>query len=160
MTSADKGPWFPKNLEYVMSYSGHPPRAGSDRPAARGPTAELLHHRRTFEGPNCKGTLLPVGADWLTIRTDGIGILDVRATFKTDDDALIYTQYSGVLETGKDGYQKALDGKLPDIIPLRVCSRMHTVHPKYQWLNRHQFMHFGEASPSTLTVKYDVYAMK
>jgi hypothetical protein len=41
----------------------------------------------SFEGPNCKGTLLPVGADWLTIRTDGIGILDVRATFKTDDGA-------------------------------------------------------------------------
>ncbi len=160
MASADKGPWFSKNLEYVLSYS-----ATLREPEVIGPLPEGLRLNfyitgGAFEGPNCKGTLLPVGADWLTIRTDGIGILDVRATFKTDDGALIYTQYSGVLEAGKDGYQKALDGKLPDVIPLRVCSRMHTVHPKYQWLNRHQFMHFGEANLPTLTVRYDVYAMK
>jgi hypothetical protein len=93
------------------------------------------------------------------MRTDGIGILDVRATFKTDDDALIYTTYSGVLDAGGDGYKKALEGKLPDLLPLRVCSRMHTAHEKYRWLNRHQFVHFGEVNVATLTVRYDVFAM-
>lgn len=160
MASTEQGPWFAKNLEYVLSYS-----ATLREPEVIGPLAEGLRLNfyitgGSFEGPSCKGTVLSVGADWLTICTDGVGILDVRATFKTDDDALIYTAYTGVLDAGADGYQKALEGKLPEVIPLRVCSRMHTVHPKYLWLNRHQFFHFGEANLLTLTVRYDVYAMK
>jgi hypothetical protein len=79
MASADKGPWFSKNLEYVLSYS-----ATLREPEVIGPLPEGLRLNfyitgGTFEGPNCKGTLLPVGADWLTIRTDGIGILDALA---------------------------------------------------------------------------------
>jgi hypothetical protein len=35
-----------------------------------------------------------------------------------------------------DGYAKALEGKLPDVINLRVASRMHTARTKYQWMNR------------------------
>ena len=54
----------------------------------------------------------------------------------------------------------ALNGKLPEVIKLRVASRMHTAHAKYQWMNRQQFIQFGDAKPSTLTVRYDVYAMK
>jgi hypothetical protein len=42
------------------------------------------------QGPKVNGKLLPVGGDWLTIRTDGVGILDVRATIETHDAALIY----------------------------------------------------------------------
>lgn len=160
MRDATHGPWFDQNLEYALSYT-----ATLREPEIIGPLAEGLRLNfyvtgGSFSGPHCKGAVLPVGADWLTIRTDGIGILDVRATFKTDDDALIYTAYSGVLDAGPDGYAKALEGKLPDVLPLRVSSRMHTVHPKYQWLNRHQFIHFGEAHLPTLTVRYDVYALK
>ena len=32
------------------------------------------------QGPCLSGKVLPVGADWLTIRSDGVGILDIRAT--------------------------------------------------------------------------------
>ena len=41
-------------------------------------------------GPRLQGKIRPVGADWLTIRTDGVCILDVRATIETHDGALIY----------------------------------------------------------------------
>jgi hypothetical protein len=34
-----------------------------------------------FVGPRLRGRLLPSGADWLLIGSDGIGRLDVRATF-------------------------------------------------------------------------------
>jgi Protein of unknown function (DUF3237) len=40
-------------------------------------------------GPKIRGILRPVGGDWFTIRTDGIGLLDVRATIETHDNALI-----------------------------------------------------------------------
>jgi hypothetical protein len=54
------------------------------------------------------------------------------ATLKTEDDALIYL----ILDVSPDGYAKALEGKLPDVINLRVASRMHTARTKYQWMNR------------------------
>ena len=58
----------------------------------------------TVEGPRIRGEFLPVGGDWLTVRSDGVGVLDVRATIRTHDEALIYVQYQGVLELGDDGY--------------------------------------------------------
>ena len=57
-------------------------------------------------GPKVHGKLRPVGADWLTIRTDGVSILDVRATIETQDEALIYSSYTGVGDLGEDGYDK------------------------------------------------------
>lgn len=34
-------------------------------------------------GPRVNGKLRPVGADWFTVRADGVAILDVRATIET-----------------------------------------------------------------------------
>lgn len=51
----------------------------------------------SFEGPRLKGKLLPGGGDWLLIGADGVGRLDVRGTFESDDGAHIYVQYHGVL---------------------------------------------------------------
>ncbi|HEX9132353.1 MAG TPA: DUF3237 domain-containing protein [Ktedonobacteraceae bacterium] len=51
----------------------------------------------SFEGPRLKGTVLPNGGDWLLVRPDGVGELDVRATLQTDDGALIYVTYRGYL---------------------------------------------------------------
>lgn len=160
MTSPDKAPWFEKNLDYVMSYS-----VTLREPEVVGPIPIGLRFNfyvtgGSFQGPKCKGTILPVGGDWLTIRRDGIGILDVRATLKTHDDALLYISYTGVLDTGKDGYKNASEGKFPDVLQLRVSSRIDTAHPNYEWLNRHQFVQFGDANLATMTVRYDVYAMR
>jgi hypothetical protein len=44
-----------------------------------------------------RGRLRPVGGDWLLIRTDGVGVLDVRATLELDNGAMIYTTYGGLL---------------------------------------------------------------
>jgi len=51
----------------------------------------------SFEGPRLKGKVLPGGADWLLVRPDGVGEIDVRATLQTDDGALIYVAYRGYL---------------------------------------------------------------
>ena len=76
-------------------------------------------------GPKIKGKIRPVGADWLTVRTDGMGILDVRATAETDDGALIYMYYYGTADLGPDGYQSFLEGAPPppEGIDLRICPR-------------------------------------
>ena len=49
----------------------------------------------TFEGPKLKGTVLPGGADWVTVRPDGSSHLDVRFCLQTDDGALLYLHWVG-----------------------------------------------------------------
>ena len=66
----------------------------------------------TIEGPRVKGTVLPGGGDWYRQREDGVGELDVRATFKTDDGALIYTHYRGVTNADT-GYFRTTPSPVP-----------------------------------------------
>ena len=42
------------------------------------------------DGPRLRGEILPGGGDWLTVGTDQIGRVDVRATVRTHDEALIH----------------------------------------------------------------------
>ena len=51
----------------------------------------------SFEGEELKGTVLPApGGDWLLLRRDGILMLNVRLTLKTDDGHLVYMSYEGM----------------------------------------------------------------
>ena len=95
----------------------------------------------TIEGPKIKGTVLPGGGDWFRMRADGIGELDVRATFETDDGALIYTHYRGCMDP-KTGY-------------FRTTPRFETSSEKYQWLTK--IVAVGVGSSGGDGVRYDVY---
>jgi hypothetical protein len=147
--------------EYLFSYTARLQAP----PEVIGPTPEGL--RVNFyvtggevRGPRLNGTLRPVGGDWLTVRPDGIGILDVRATVETDDGALIDVTYTGVGDLGDDGYERFLRGDLPQKLPLRVAPRFLTAHPAYQWINRVQCINVGEVDLTTFVVSYDVYALR
>jgi hypothetical protein len=101
----------------------------------------------------------PVGADFFTLRTDGVGIIDVRATIETHDGALIDVAYSGVADLGADGHQKFLSGTLQPRFTLRTVPRAQTAHPAYQWINRLQCIGIGEADLEKLEVSYDIYGI-
>src|SRR5258708_34193869 len=52
----------------------------------------------SFEGPRLRGTGLPGGsADWLLLRSDGVLQLDLPATLRTDDGALVSMRSFGLL---------------------------------------------------------------
>src|SRR5205823_5520217 len=79
----------------------------------------------------------PVGGDWLTIRKDGVAILDVRATIETHDEALISLSYWGILDMGDNGYEAFLQGRPPASgTAIRMSARLSASHPGYLWLNR------------------------
>ena len=95
----------------------------------------------TVDGPKVKGTVLPGGGDWFRMRSDGVGELDVRATFKTDDGALIYTHYRGVMVPGQ-GY-------------FRTTPRFETSAEKYQWLTK--IVAVGVGTAGSRSVSYKIY---
>ena len=98
-----------------------------------------------FEGPKLRGEVLPGGGDWLLLRPDGAGELDVRATLRTDDGHLIYTYYRGILR-GQAG--------TPDYY-FRTTPFYETASEKYGWLNRIVAVGVGRVEPNR--VSYDVF---
>ena len=98
-----------------------------------------------FEGPKLKGQVLPGGGDWLLMRPDGAGELDVRATLQTDDGHLIYSSYRGVFHGGADGKD----------FYFRVTPYYETASEKYGWLNRIVAVGVGTFAPPRVT--YNVY---
>ncbi len=65
------------SLSYVVTLENPPEVIG---PVPEGIRANFYVTGGEISGPRLQGTVRPVGGDWLTVRTDGMGILDVRAT--------------------------------------------------------------------------------
>ena len=145
--------------EYIFSYTAQVRLP----PEVIGPTPEgiRVHFYCTagdVDGPKLTGKLVAAGGDWMLIRRDGIAILDVRATIETREGALIYVAYGGVCDLGSDGYDRFLNGTLPQRATIRAVPRFHTAHPDYLWINRLQCLNVGDVDLTTGLVRYDVYA--
>ena len=152
---------FDYDLEHIFSYTAtlHPPEVIG--PVPEGARVNFYVSDGEATGPKIHGKFHPVGGDWLVVRTDGVGMLDVRATIETrDEEALIYVTYTGVGDLGEDGYERFLRGELSGSVPLRVVPRFLTAHPDYRWLNRLQCLGIGEVDLERSEVSYDVYAVR
>jgi hypothetical protein len=106
----------------------------------------------SFEGPGLKGTIK--AADWFVTRADGIGEADVRGTLRTDDGALIYMRYTGVLDLRQTG-----SSTTSGVCQVRTAVRFETGTPRYQELNRVQAIGIGEIDFATGQIRYDIYAL-
>ena len=95
----------------------------------------------TVSGPRISGELL-AGGDWVTMRATGGGQLDVRLTIRTDDDAIVYTEYRGLVDTNWVA---------------RAAPLFQTGDQRYAWLNDVQAVAYGAAAPGEVT--YEVYAL-
>ncbi len=151
---------FDYKMEHILSYTVtlNPPEVIG--PVPEGIRVNFYVSDGEVKGSKVYGKFRPVGGDWLTLRTDGVGILDVRGTIETQEEALIYVSYTGVGDLGEDGYERFLRGEMPGIVPLRVVPRFLTAHPDYQWLNRLQCVGIGQVNLESLEVGYDVYALR
>ena len=111
-------------------------------------------------GPKLRGKVRAAGGDWLTVRHDGMAVLDVRATIEMDDGALIDAAYRGLGDLGPDGYDKFVRGDLPATMALRTGPILRSAHPSYQWLQRETFIGYGAVDFARLEVAYDLYAVR
>lgn len=110
-------------------------------------------------GPHLNARVLPRGADFMTIRRDGVGELKVRATFQTDDGGILDADYNGFIDLGPDGYERATRAIFPESVPVQLALRLMAVTPRYQWVNRHQFVGVGRASLVLSEVDYDLFVV-
>ncbi|HUJ76929.1 MAG TPA: DUF3237 family protein [bacterium] len=91
-------------LEHILSVTGQggkPPEA--IRPVPEGMRVSFYNTGGEVSGPRLRGTLRNFGGDWMTVRKDGVALLDARVTFELEDGALILVTYPCVIDFGADG---------------------------------------------------------
>src|SRR5256885_3568896 len=92
----------------------------------------------SFEGPRLRGTVLPGGsADWLLLRADGVLELDLRATLRTDDGALVSMRSFGLRHGPPEVIDALARGETvdPAAYYFRTTPRFETSHSGYAFLN-------------------------
>jgi uncharacterized protein DUF3237 len=102
------------------------------------------------EGPRLRGTILPGGGDWLIVGSDQIGRVDVRATVRTDDDALIHYESRGIIKIPADGLERLNRGeRLPFAETyVRTTPKFETADERYAWLNELVIVGYNELAPN------------
>jgi hypothetical protein len=144
-------------LEYLMTYHADlkPPVNIGAVPAGLRQIYDVTGG--SFEGPGLKGKIVPSGADWLLIGNDGVGRLDVRATFETDDGAHIYMQYYGVIQMSPKITEALAAGGETQYGDTYFMTqpRFETGDERYAWLN--SIVAVAEGRAKTSAVEYRVY---
>ena len=113
-----------------------PPQELGDTPAGRRRIIPIIGG--SFHGERLNGRLLPGGADWQIVRTDGVAELEARYTLETSDGARIYVQNFGYRHGPADVLRRLADGKPvdPSLYYMRTTPRFETAAERYSWLNR------------------------
>jgi hypothetical protein len=108
-------------------------------------------------GPGMKGTIFPVGADFQTIRPNGLTELEAKYAFEMDDGAVIYIENLGVRFGPKELLDRIAKGETvdPALIYFRSVPRFETGAQNYRWLMENLFVGVGARYPDR--VELDVH---
>lgn len=110
-----------------------------------------------LDGPRLRGEILPGGGDWLVVGSDGVGQVDVRATLRSDDGALIHYEARGVIKIPVDGMDRLAAGEVLafDETYVRTTPSFQTADERYAWLNEVVAVGYNILSPNH--IDYRVY---
>ncbi len=104
----------------------------------------------TFEGDRLRGTVETGGSDWMTLRPDGVTMLDVRVVLRTDDDALVMLTYHGLRHGPPEVMARLAAGEQVDPAEyyLRTTLYFETSAEPYSWLNKLVAVATGQRPPT------------
>jgi hypothetical protein len=106
----------------------------------------------TFVGPRLRGTLLPGGADWQYLRSDGVMIVEAQYLLRTDDGVIIQVNNRG-MRHGPEAVMRRL-GAGESVDPaeyyFRATPRLSAPAGRYEWLNRRMFLCSGARYPDAV----------
>ena len=137
------------------------------KPQLFGPTVQASGERRIinitggeFTGARLKGAVLPGGADWQIIRSDGVAQLEARFTMQTDDGALLYVKNFGFRHGAPEVIARLFSGEVVDPAQyyFRMTPLIETGDARYAWLN--SLIMVGSGMRTKDRVIYDVYAIQ
>jgi hypothetical protein len=112
----------------------------------------------TVRGERISGSLVGAGGDWVLIGHDGWGRIDVRSQVRTEDGALLYLTYTGLLEMNDKVMAAILtDGEETGFADqyFRTTPRLETGDERYTWANQTVFVGRGRVTRNG--VGYEVF---
>ena len=107
-------------------------------------------------GPKIRGTVLPGGADFKSVRKDGVIELTTRYVIRADSGALIYVENLGLRHGPPEVMERLMHGQKvnPDLIYFRTSPHFDTSAPEYEWLTRHLFIGTGVRKPDWVDLSF------
>ena len=105
-------------------------------------------------GQGIKGTIFPVGADFQTIRPNGLTELEAKYGFEMDDGAIIYIENIGIRFGPKQLLDRIAKGEIvdPALIYFRSVPKFETGSEKYHWLMENLFVGVGARHPDRVEI--------
>ena len=157
------GPTTQVRTEYLMTFVA--PLEPSAEIDASLSISNIASSGGWAKGPRIRGSFVAPGGDWLRVMPSGAMRIDVRATLKTDDGALIYVSYNGILKESPANEKKSDHGDVltaDEIEYFMTAPTFETSAPKYSWLNGVQtvgkMVELKEGKGGY--VKYDVFILR
>ena len=144
--------------EHVFDYTAlmRPPVVVGRTPAGTRLYYEAIGGR--VAGPAVNGEVLGGGGDWAVVGADGWVRVDVRGQCRTDDGAVLYLTYNGVIEPSAaflnafaTGGETSFDDQY-----WRVAITVETGDPRYVALTRSVLVGRGRVAGAN-TVAYQVF---
>lgn len=107
-------------------------------------------------GPRIRGKVLPGGADYQIMRSDGITDLHARYVIQTEDGNLIYVENSGIRFGPPELMEKLRRGEPvdPALVYFRSTPRFETAAPGYEWLMQSLFLCSGARYPDRVELRF------
>lgn len=114
----------------------------------------------SVRGPKLNGRILPGGADWQLIRTDGTADIKARYIIETDDGARIMVTSEGLRHGPPEVMVKLARGDNVDPAHyyFRTVMRFETSDPNVDWLNR--ILALARGQREARAVRLDVYEVE
>lgn len=106
-------------------------------------------------GPRIRGRILPGGADYQVMRSDGITDLHARYVIETENRNLIYVENTGIRYGPPELMEKLRRGEPvdPALIYFRSSPRFETAAPEYEWLMQSLFICSGARFPDRVELR-------
>lgn len=111
----------------------------------------------TVAGPRFKGKILPGGADWQIIRTDGVADIFAKYTIESEDGGLVLVKSAGLRHGPPEVIAKLARGETVDksLYYFRTSVRFETAAPQLDWMNRVLAVAYG--AREKMKVKLDLH---
>jgi hypothetical protein len=114
----------------------------------------------SVSGRKLKGRVLPGGADWQNIRSDGAADIQARYTLESDTGARILVSSDGLRHGSPAVMAKLAQGEPvdPALYYFRTVMRFETSDPALDWINRILALARGKREANA--VRLDVYEVE
>jgi hypothetical protein len=108
-----------------------------------------------LNGPGIKGVVLSGGADWQTIRPDGVTLLQARYTIRLDDGQTVGVINTGVRRASPDVVRRLTAGEVvdPALYYFRATPVFEVGPGPHGWLTESVFLSLGERLPDRVRLK-------